>query len=128
MRTSAQVHRHALHLECVCKERDELIARQQSAIDYPHRAVKSLQSIIVRQRQTSTEQKKTIAEQDETIAALQAHITKLVSANHDAECNAPTLSRQFKVSNTARVYTCCNKTARIACPTATLMISVVLLL
>lgn len=80
--TSAQLHKRALHLQRTCNAKDAFIAQQQAALESKDHATSNMQSTIARLTKSATEQERIIAEQQAAIAALQVHITKLVSHEH----------------------------------------------
>ncbi|KAL0055373.1 hypothetical protein WJX82_011414 [Trebouxia sp. C0006] len=80
--TSAKLHKRALHLQRTCNAKDAFIAHQQAALESKDHATSDMQSTIARLTKSATGQQRIIAEQQAAIAALQVHITKLVSHEH----------------------------------------------
>jgi len=80
--TSAKLHKCALRSQRACSTKDAFIAHQQAALESKDHTTSGMQSTIARLTQSATEQERIVAEQQAAIAALQVHITKLVSHEH----------------------------------------------
>ena len=76
MHASAQMHKHILRFQHLIRDKDQMIAQQETDIDNRHHAINQLQSVIARQARADLEQKKTIAMHSQTIATLQAELKK----------------------------------------------------
>jgi len=111
--TSAKLHKRALHLQRTCNAKDAFIAHQQAALESKDHATSDMQSTIARLTKSATGQERIIAEQQAAIAALQVHITKLVSHEHSDKHKTHQQSSQVGLLTTEHPSQCL--TSPISC-------------
>ena len=70
------MHKRMLRFHHLNRDKDQMIAQQETDINSRHQAINQLQSVIARQARADLEQNKVITMQAETIAALQAQLTR----------------------------------------------------
>ena len=86
---SAQMHKRILLFQRLIRDKDQMIAQQETDIDSRHQAINQLQSVIACQMCADLEQKKTIATQSQIIAALQAEVKKSLSLQQQTMSASP---------------------------------------
>lgn len=86
---SAHMHKRILRFQHLIRDKDQMIAQQETDIDSRHQTINQLQSVVARQVCADLEQKKTIAMQSQTIASLQAQVKKLQSLQQQTMSASP---------------------------------------
>ena len=99
VQTSGKMHKRALHLDRLYKEKDLVIAQQEAAINSRHLAISELQSIVACQEQSMDEQEKILAMMGESFEALHTEHTRLQMYVQQAVPNSP--SKPSKVCHQA---------------------------